>query len=70
MAERVAERVARLMTEHPDITVRFTSAVTADSYLFSMSRSIPVIFMNPVHQPLVESLRAAQQTPDQPAATI
>jgi len=28
MAERVAERVARLMAEHPDITVRFTSAVT------------------------------------------
>ncbi|QOC26603.1 chemotaxis protein CheY [Microbacterium hominis] len=67
MAERVAERVARLMAEHPDITVRFTSAVTADSYLFSMSRSIPVIFMNPVHEPLVESLRAAQQTRDNTA---
>ncbi|AUG30836.1 MULTISPECIES: chemotaxis protein CheY [Microbacterium] len=67
MAERVAERVARLMAEHPDIMVRFTSAVTADSYLFSMSRSIPVIFMNPVHEPLVESLRAAQQNRDNAA---
>jgi len=32
-----------------------------------MSRSIPVLFMNPVHEPLVESLRAAQQARDNAA---
>lgn len=63
MTERVAERVTRLLHEHPDAEVHFTAAVTRDSYLFSMSSGKPEIFVHPLHEALVAALRAAHAGP-------
>jgi len=62
MTERVAERVKRLMREHPGVVVHFTDAVRADSYHYSMSRGHPEVFLHPVHEQLVNELRGVRET--------
>lgn len=69
MTEGVAERVKRLLHEHPDAEVRFTAAVTGDSYLFSMSSGRPAIFVHPLHEQLVTDLRRAHAAHVAPTAT-
>jgi len=54
MTERVAERVRRLLSEQPGLSVLFTTAISPDSY----HQGAAVLFLHPVHRPLVEELRA------------
>ena len=56
MAERVADRVRRLLHEQPELEVVFTDALTTDSYLHS-GRGRPVLFLHPSHRQLVDELR-------------
>lgn len=54
MTERVAERVRRLLHENPELEIRFTEAITRDSYY----QGPVVLFLHPTHQALVDELRA------------
>ena len=54
MTERVAERVRRLLHENPELEIRFTEAITRDSYY----QGPVVLFLHPTHQALVGELRA------------
>jgi len=62
VTERVAERVKRMMRDHPDMVVHFTAAVRPDSYHYSMSSGHPEVFLHPVHEPLVSDLRGARES--------
>lgn len=53
-APRVAERVRRLLHENPELEIRFTEAITRDSYY----QGPVVLFLHPTHQALVDELRA------------
>ena len=60
MTERVAERVRRLLHENPELEIRFTEAITRDSYY----QGPVVLFLHPTHQALVDELRSAGTDPD------
>jgi hypothetical protein len=57
MAERVAERVRRLLREQPGLEIRFTEAIRPDSYY----QGPVVLFLHPTHQALVDELRAERR---------
>lgn len=57
MAERVAERVRRLLRSRPELEIRFTHGIAPDSYY----QGPVVLFLHPTHQALVEKLRAERR---------
>ncbi|MFD0760423.1 chemotaxis protein CheY [Arthrobacter ulcerisalmonis] len=66
MTERVAERVRRLLHENPELEIRFTEAITRDSYY----QGPVVLFLHPTHQALVDELRAESADTDGPTRSF
>lgn len=54
MTERVAERIRRLLRDQPDVEIRFTDGIRADSYHFGPG----VLYLHPTHRSLVDQLRS------------
>jgi len=57
MPERVAAHVQRLLSEHPDLEVRFTFAIAPDSHHYGNRSGRAILFLHPTHRRLVEEIR-------------
>lgn len=57
MAERVRDRVRRILRDHPHTEVTFTDSVTDDTYYHALRAGGSVLFLNPSHRAIVAELR-------------
>lgn len=59
MPERAHAAIRAVLGDTPDTVVRFVDALTVDTYFLREDRAGLVLFVNPVHQELVDLLRGS-----------
>lgn len=63
MAERVRDRVRRLLQDDPSLEIHYTDAIRLDSYFQSTRNGRPALFLHSSHQSFVDELRGIKDSP-------